>query len=81
MLKVVMLVAPACAALLLASACGGGRPGARLTATPPATGGIAFTSDRDGNNEIYVMDADGSGLTRLTDDPAVDKDPVWSPLP
>ena len=28
---------------------------------------IAFDSQRDGNREIYVMDADGSGVTRLTD--------------
>ena len=33
---------------------------------------IAFTSDRDGNNEIYVMNADGSGQTRLTNNPAAD---------
>jgi Tol biopolymer transport system component len=30
---------------------------------------IAFVSDRDGSNEIYVMSADGSGQTRLTDRP------------
>ena len=28
---------------------------------------IVFSSDRDGNSEIYVMDADGSGQKRLTD--------------
>ena len=28
---------------------------------------IAFTSDRDGNDEIYVMKADGAGPVRLTD--------------
>jgi len=27
---------------------------------------IAFVSTRDGHQEIYVMDADGSGATRLT---------------
>ena len=42
---------------------------------------IAFESSRDGNREIYVMNADGSGLIRLTNEPAVDRDPVWSPLP
>ena len=37
------------------------------TPAPAANGRIAFTSDRDGNDEIYVMNADGSGQTRLTD--------------
>ena len=40
---------------------------------------IAFVSDRDGNTEIYVMDADGGNLRRLTDNPAIDWDPSWSP--
>ena len=31
---------------------------------------IAFSSDRDGNYEIYVMNADGSNQTRLTNNPA-----------
>ena len=39
---------------------------------------IAFTSNRDGNFEIYVMNADGSGQTRLTDNPAVDRYPSWT---
>ncbi|MYE88070.1 hypothetical protein F4X33_03645 [Candidatus Poribacteria bacterium] len=40
---------------------------------------IAFTSDREGNSEIYVMDTDGQNPQRLTDDPAVDHSPSWSP--
>jgi len=40
---------------------------------------IAFSSDRDGNSEIYVMGSDGSRQTRLTRDPAVDYGPAWSP--
>ena len=41
---------------------------------------LAFTSDRDGNEEIYRQNADGTGTaTRLTDDPARDTDPDWSP--
>jgi Tol biopolymer transport system component len=41
---------------------------------------IAFTSDRDGNTEIYVMNADdGSGQTRLTEDFQFDGSPRWSP--
>jgi Tol biopolymer transport system component len=27
---------------------------------------IAFASNRDGNRELYVMDADGRGVRRLT---------------
>lgn len=40
---------------------------------------IAFSSNRDGNSEIYVVGTDGTGLTRITNDPAVDRWPAWSP--
>lgn len=40
---------------------------------------IAFSSDRDGNREIYVMDVDGTNVRRLTDHPAWDGHPYWSP--
>jgi Tol biopolymer transport system component len=40
---------------------------------------IAFTSTRDGNEEVYVMNADGSGQTNLTNHPASDIFPAWSP--
>ncbi len=40
---------------------------------------IVFTSNRDGDSDIYVMDADGGNLQQLTDDPARDWDPAWSP--
>jgi len=43
------------------------------------TGQILFVSERDGNAEIYLMETDGSGQTRLTDDPAEDRDPSWAP--
>ena len=46
-------------------------------ATPQAQ--IAFTSERDGNREIYVMDADGRNQRRLTNSHLVDWDPSWSP--
>jgi Tol biopolymer transport system component len=39
---------------------------------------VAFTSTRDGNVEIYVMDA-GGDVTRLTSNSAVDTSPAWSP--
>lgn len=40
---------------------------------------IAFMSNRDGNDEIYVMDIDGSNLQRLTYNDAHDWFPAWSP--
>ena len=40
---------------------------------------IAFSSVRDGNWEIYVMDADGQNQRRLTNHPAIDFQPSWSP--
>lgn len=41
---------------------------------------ILFVSGRDGNDEIYVLAADGSGIPRrLTDDPARDYAPSVSP--
>jgi len=47
---------------------------------PPTTGErIVFASTRDGNYNIYVMRPDGSEQTRLTDDPADDYEPRWSP--
>ncbi len=50
---------------LLASACG---DAAGLPVTPL---GQVATPGR----------SDASGLIRLTDDPAIDRDPVWSPFP
>ena len=40
---------------------------------------IAFVSWRDGNSEIYVMDADGNNQIRLTNHPEEDSSPSWSP--
>jgi TolB protein len=40
---------------------------------------IAFTSNRDGNPEIYVMNRDGGGVRRMTNSPAIDVSPTWSP--
>jgi TolB protein len=40
---------------------------------------IAFTSAKDGNLDIYTMRADGSDLTNLTNNPAQDVNPHWSP--
>jgi len=39
---------------------------------------LAFASGRDGNSEIYVMNADGSNVRRLTNNAAPDYQPTWS---
>lgn len=49
------------------------------TTIPASTGGILFSSDRDGNNEIYRMNANGTEQTRLTNNPASDGGGKWSP--
>ena len=43
------------------------------------TARVVFTSLRDGNLEIYVMDADGGNQENLTNHPAYDAQPDWSP--
>jgi TolB protein len=40
---------------------------------------LAFDATRDGNTEIYVVDADGSNPVRVTEHPAEDWAPAWSP--
>jgi TolB protein len=41
---------------------------------------IAFISNRDGGfPELYLMNADGSGLVRLTTNSFIDANPSWSP--
>lgn len=42
-------------------------------------GEIAFHSDRDGDSDIYLMNADGTNVSRLTDSEGEDLNPVWSP--
>jgi Tol biopolymer transport system component len=42
-------------------------------------GSVVFHSNRDGNFDLYVVADDGTGLKRLTDSPAYEVSPVWSP--
>jgi WD40 repeat protein len=64
----------ACAALPLGLASSPAEAG-----FPGANGLIAFETDRDVNREIYVVRPDGGGLQNLTNHPADDFTPQWSP--
>ena len=48
-------------------------------AKAPETAKIVFTSNREGNSEIYIMNPDGSDQINLTQHRAKDFAPVWSP--
>ena len=48
-------------------------------AKAPETAKIVFMSKRDGNAEIYIMNSDGSEQINLTQHPAADYNPAWSP--
>jgi Tol biopolymer transport system component len=70
------LVASAAIALTVAAA-----SNEAFAAYPGGNGKIAFRSGSAGsvNFDIWSMNPDGSGLTQLTNDPASDFEPVWSP--
>ena len=48
-------------------------------AKAPTTPKILFTSTRDGNRDVYIMDPDGSEQVNLTQHRADDQQAVWSP--
>jgi hypothetical protein len=39
---------------------------------------ILFRTQRDGNDEVYLMGADGSGPANVSQDPAIDTHPDWA---
>src|SRR6266511_3888429 len=43
------------------------------------TGRIAFSGGSPGAEDVYVVNADGTGLRRVTTDPEAQFDPTWSP--
>lgn len=61
--------------MMMLSGCGGGSGGP----SPASSEKIVFQSNRDGNDEIYIMNPDGSKQTRLTNRPIADTEPVFSP--
>ena len=60
-------------------AVGGPGPSRSPSPVPSLTGQIAFKRTVSGNADIYLMNLDRSGLRRLTEDPAFDWQPAWSP--
>ncbi len=50
-----------------------------LFATVPTTPKILFTSTRDGNRDVFIMNPDGSEQMNLTQHRADDQQAVWSP--
>ncbi len=54
-------------------------PLSAVLAKAPETAKIVFTSSREGNSEIYIMNPDGSDQINLTQHRAMDSAPVWSP--
>jgi TolB protein len=79
-------------ALLLLVACSDGsaadrsRPTVRPSASPPApigtSSGVTSLSGRivfDNHDDVWSINADGTGLTRLTRSPWPEFDPTWSP--
>ena len=57
----------------------GDGPQFSLTGNEGLKGRIAFHSNRDGDFDIYVMNADGSGVTQVTHNTINEFDPIWSP--
>ncbi|NOT02986.1 MAG: hypothetical protein HOP27_00140 [Anaerolineales bacterium] len=55
-------------------------PAQQAIGADKSNGGLlAFVSEKSGDPEIYTMYADGSELANLTNNPAQDMNPVWSP--
>ncbi|RKU23459.1 hypothetical protein C6500_01790 [Candidatus Poribacteria bacterium] len=54
-------------------------PEGDIATKAPNTGKVVFSSNRDGNWDIWTMNPDGSDPVNLTRDPAVDLHPAWSP--
>ena len=56
-----------------------GGPQLSLLAAQGLKGTIAFHSSRSGDFDIYTMNADGTGVTQLTNNAFPEFDPIWSP--
>jgi dipeptidyl aminopeptidase/acylaminoacyl peptidase len=68
----------ASSALVVAVAIAALAAGQARAAFPGMNGKLVFETNRDGNEEIYTMNADGTDRVDLTRNPADDTDPRWS---
>lgn len=50
-----------------------------VRAQAPKKAQIVFSSNKEGNSEIFVMDAHGRNVHRITKHSAIDFEPTWSP--
>ena len=72
-------------AAAILSGCGGESSSQRADGSGPTSGDIVYAVNRDGWNEIWVMDEDGGNRRRLTEpkppgvDAAGNQSPTWSP--
>ncbi|MAT99961.1 MAG: hypothetical protein CL608_22705 [Anaerolineaceae bacterium] len=72
LLSVLLVLMMACAAELETAE-------TNLPAAPEPVPGLVFTSERDGNWEIYRMDVDGGNVVRLTETEISEGGASWSP--
>lgn len=82
--RVIWFVSAAVIALFLAvalgaTACGGRTENTMVLPTPSATGTIAVETAPNGRDGIYLVNADGSGLRRVVENPGISEHPAWSP--
>jgi len=54
-------------------------PGLAQATAPGANGTIAYVGNKDGNDDIYAINPDGTGNVDLTRSPANETDPAYSP--
>ena len=71
--------APSETAETVAAACDFSAPGSRDASWSPDGASLVFDTNRDGNQEIYVMGADGSNPRRLTETEDSEYYPFYSP--
>jgi Tol biopolymer transport system component len=85
LLAIALAAALGLVVVVLLAACAGGDDASEQLSPPPGEELIAFSSNRDGDFELYVMRPDGSGLRQLTHNEerganqARDESPSWSP--